>query len=246
MFEIKNLFVNIGPKKIIDDLSLKINDGEVHAIMGPNGAGKSSLANALMGYPKLEVSGQIILDSDDISSLKVNERAQKGLFLGFQNPQEIDGVNVYNLLRKAKFGEQIKDKKINMEEMLKLQKSVEEITSRLGMGKEFIKRDLNVGFSGGEKKRNEMIQMISLDPKVVILDEIDSGLDIDALRHVANAINQMRSVDKKKCFLLITHYDRILEHLKPDFVHVMVAGKIVRSGDYTLAKEIEEKGYKEF
>lgn len=243
MLEIKNLSVSIGSKKIIDGLNLKMNDGEIHAIMGPNGAGKSSLANALMVYPKLKVEGQILIDGQDIASLAVNQRAQKGLFLAFQNPQEIEGVNIFNLIRKAKFGGETRDKKINMDEMLKLQKYVEEASTNLGMGKEFIKRDLNVGFSGGEKKRNEMVQMLSLNPKVMILDEIDSGLDIDALKHVANAVNKIKAEDKKKCFLFITHYERILEYICPDFVHILIGGKIVKSGDYSLAKELEKKGY---
>lgn len=241
MFEIKNLTVTIGDKEIIKGLDLVIKPGEVHAIMGPNGAGKSTLASALMGHPAMNVKGEIALNGEDMAKLPTDERARKGMFLAFQNPQEIEGVKIANLLRKAKLGEE-KDKKKILDEMMKIQKEIEEASESVGMGKEFVKRDLNVAFSGGEKKRNEILQMITLKPKVVILDEIDSGLDIDALKHVANAINKMRTPDR--CFLVITHYQRILDYVKPDFVHVMVDGKIVKSGDEKLAHELEETGYK--
>ncbi len=240
MFEIKNLSINIGDKEILKNFNLTLNAGELHAIMGPNGAGKSTLASALMGYPAMEVSGEILLDGENIAGLKTDERARKGVFLAFQNPQEIEGVNIANLLRKAKLGEE-KDKRKILEEMMKIQKEIEEATIGIGLEKEFVKRDLNVGFSGGEKKRNEILQMAVLKPRVVILDEIDSGLDIDGLKHVAKKINEMRS--KERCFLLITHYQRILDYVKPDFVHILVNGKIAKSGGPELAKELEKKGY---
>ena len=217
-----------------------MNNGEFHAVMGPNGAGKSTLASALLGHPSMQVTGNILLDGEDVTNLKTDERARKGIFLAFQNPQEIEGVNISNLLRKAKLGEE-KDKKKILDQMMQIQKEIEKATYEVGMQKEFVKRDLNVGFSGGEKKRNEILQMTVLKPRVIVLDEIDSGLDIDALKHVSKAINDMRSKDR--CFLLITHYQRILDYIKPDFVHIMMNGSIVKSGDYKLAKELEEKGY---
>lgn len=241
MLEIRNFSVSVGDKQIIKDLNLKIKNGELHAIMGPNGAGKSTLASALLGHPAMTVGGEILLDGENIINLPTDVRARKGMFLAFQNPQEIEGVTVANLLRKAKLGEE-KDKRKILDEMMKIQKEIDEATHNIGISKDFAKRDLNVGFSGGEKKRNEVLQMSVLKPKVVILDEIDSGLDIDALKHVAKTINEIRSGDR--CFLLITHYKRILEYIQPDFVHILVDGKIVRSGDAKLAHELEERGYK--
>lgn len=240
MFEIKDVSVTIGEKEIIKNLNLLIKNGEFHVIMGPNGAGKSTLAAALMGHPLMSVSGEILLDGENLTPLKADERAKKGVFLAFQNPQEIEGVTVAQLLRKAKLGEE-KDKRKILEQMTSIQKEIDESAKVVGVEKEFVKRDLNVGFSGGEKKRNEILQMAVLKPKVVILDEIDSGLDIDALKHVAQAINTVR--DKDRSFLLITHYQRILHYIKPDFVHIMVHGSIVKSGDAKLAHELEEKGY---
>ncbi len=240
MFEIKNVSVTIDDKEIIKNLNLVINGGEFHVIMGPNGAGKSTLASALMGNPIMKVTGEILINGTDIAKDSPDVRAQKGMFLAFQNPQEIEGVTISNLLRKAKLGEE-KDKRKILEEMMNIQKQIEESTEKIGMTKEFVKRDLNVGFSGGEKKRNEILQMAVLKPKVVILDEIDSGLDIDALKQVAYAINDMRTKDR--CFLLITHYQRILQYIQPDVVHIMMNGKIVKSGDKSLAHELEEKGY---
>ncbi len=240
MFEIRNLSISIGEKKIVTDLSLTLKAGELHAIMGPNGAGKSTLASALLGHPEMQVEGDILLDGENLAAMPIDARARKGLFLAFQNPQEIEGINLSNLLRKAKLGEE-KDKKKILEEMLAIQKEIDAATVSIGMPKEFVKRDLNVGFSGGEKKRNEILQMVVLKPKVVILDEIDSGLDIDGLKHVAKKINEMRSPDR--CFLLITHYQRILDYIKPDFVHILANGRIVKSGNAELAKELEQKGY---
>jgi Fe-S cluster assembly ATP-binding protein len=240
MFEIKNLSVGIGERQIIKDLSLSLKAGEIHAVMGPNGAGKSTLASALMGHPLMQTSGEILLNGESMVKLQADERARKGMFLAFQNPQEIEGVNIANLLRKAKLGEE-KDKKKILEEMMGIQKDIESAASKVGMQKEFLKRDLNVGFSGGEKKRNEMLQMLALNPKVIIIDEIDSGLDIDALKMVANALEGMRSPER--CILLITHYERILEYVKPDFVHILVDGKIAKSGGMGLARELVEKGY---
>lgn len=243
MFEIKKLSVKAGEKEIINGIDLAINAGEVHVIMGPNGAGKSTLANAIMGHPKLEVHGQIIMDGEDMTNCPPNERSKRGIFLAFQAPQEIEGVSLFNFLRKSTGTTEEKGKpsKELLEKMMKLKEEVEGAAAQVGMPKEFIKRDINVGFSGGEKKRAEMLQMIVMKPRLVVLDEIDSGLDIDALKTVANTINQMN--DGKRGFLIITHYQRILDYIKPDFVHILSNGKIVKSGDHTLAQELEQKGY---
>lgn len=237
MFEIKNLSVTVENKKIIKGINLKINDGETHVIMGPNGAGKSTLSEALLGHPALSVDGKIMLDGEDISRLQTDERARKGLFLAFQHPEEIEGVVISSFIRKARSA----GKKQDLEKMVEEHKRLEKSAAELGMGKDFVKRDLNVGFSGGEKKRMEVLQAVSLKPKVLVLDEVDSGLDVDGLRLVSEAIEKMK--DGKRCFLIITHYPRILKHLKADYVHIMVGGTIVKTGSEELAHEIEEKGY---
>lgn len=241
LFEIRNLAVTVGGNEIVRGVSLKVGEGEVHALMGPNGCGKSTLANAVMGHPKYEVKGGILLNGERIERLKTDERARKGLFLAFQYPQEIQGVSVAGFIRRANVAR--KGGK-DLDEMVKAQDEVRKKAGALGLGEEFVKRDLNVGFSGGEKKRAEVLQMMALGPKLVILDEIDSGVDIDGLKAIAKGINGSR--DGKRAFIIITHYARILDYVKPDFVHVMAGGRIAKSGGPELAKELERKGYKEF
>ena len=243
MIDIKNLKVSVENKDIIKNLNLKINSGEVHAIMGPNGSGKSTLSYALSGKDGYEASGEISFNGENILDLNTEERAQKGIFLAFQYPIEIPGVFTNNFLRtsvnavKKSKGE----KEINAVEFLSL---VKEKSQKLKIDKEMLSRPLNVGFSGGEKKRNEILQMSLLEPNFVIMDETDSGLDIDALKVVSNGVNAMRS--PKRSFLIITHYQRLLNYIKPDFVHVFADGKIVQSGDWKLALELENEGYAKF
>jgi Fe-S cluster assembly ATP-binding protein len=243
MIDIKNLKVSIDDKEIIKGLNLKINKGEVHAIMGPNGSGKSTLSYALSGKEGYEAEGEIIFNGKNILELNTEERAQEGVFLAFQYPIEIPGVFTNNFLRtslnsvkKAK-----EEKELNAVEFLNL---VKEKSEKLKIDKEMLSRPLNVGFSGGEKKRNEILQMSLLEPKFVIMDETDSGLDIDALKIVSNDVNAMRSSDRS--FLIITHYQRLLNYIKPDFVHVFSDGNIVESGDWKLALELENDGYAKF
>lgn len=243
MIDIKNLKVSIDDKEIIKGLNLKINKGEVHAIMGPNGSGKSTLSYALSGKEGYEAEGEIIFNGKNILELNTEERAQEGVFLAFQYPIEIPGVFTNNFLRtslnsvkKAK-----EEKELNAVEFLNL---VKEKSEKLKIDKEMLSRPLNVGFSGGEKKRNEILQMSLLEPKFVIMDETDSGLDIDALKIVSNGVNAMRSSDRS--FLIITHYQRLLNYIKPDFVHVFSDGNIVESGDWKLALELENNGYAKF
>lgn len=243
MFEIDNFSVRLEDKVIIKKSSMRINDGELHVIMGPNGAGKSTFAKALLSHPGFKISGRIKLDGKDITTLSPDEKAGKGVFLAFQNPEEIEGVRVSNFIRKIKTATS-NEKKQDLDEMLEQRKELEKNAKLVGMNKEFIKRDLNVGFSGGEKKRMEMIQALSLNPKVMIFDEIDSGLDVDGVRIIAKTIEKMK--DKKRCFLLITHYPRMLNYLKADYVHIMVDGKIIKSGDAKLAHEVEKKGYSQW
>ena len=239
MFEIKDFSVSVEGKKIIDRISLSIKDGETHVIMGPNGAGKSTFAKALLGYPALESQGKIIIDGEDVSGLGTDERVRKGVFLAFQNPEEIDGVKISRFIRKAKTAGS--DEKQDINKMIKDSEELEQNAEKLGMGKELVGREVNVGFSGGEKKRLEMLQALSLKPKVLVLDEVDSGLDVDGVRLIAEALENMK--DGKRCFLLITHYPRMLRHMKADYVHIMAGGKIVKSDGGELAHEIEEKGY---
>ena len=243
MISIKNLKVSIEDKEIIKDLNLQINNGEVHAIMGPNGSGKSTLSYALSGKDGYEPEGEINYNGENILDLNTEERAQKGIFLAFQYPIEIPGVFTNNFLRtsinavKKSKGE----KEINAVEFLNL---IKEKSQKLKIDKEMLSRPLNVGFSGGEKKRNEILQMSLLEPNFIIMDETDSGLDIDALKVVSNGVNAMRS--PKRSFLIITHYQRLLNYIKPDFVHVFAGGKIVQSGDWKLALELENDGYAKF
>jgi Fe-S cluster assembly ATP-binding protein len=241
MLKIENLQASIDNKLILKGLNLEVKAGEVHAIMGPNGAGKSTLANIIAGKDDYEISsGNIELNGEDLSELAPEERAHNGVFLSFQYPVEIPGVSVTNFIktainqtRKAKGLEDMPAK-----EMLKM---IREKSELLEIDRKFLSRSLNEGFSGGEKKRNEIFQMAMLEPKLAILDETDSGLDIDALRIVANGVNKLKSKDN--AVIVITHYQRLLEYIVPDFVHVLYDGKIVKTGDASLALELEAKGY---
>jgi len=241
MLVIKNLKASINNREILKGLNLKINPGEVHAIMGPNGSGKSTLANVLSGKNGYKISGEVKYLGESLNDIPVEKRAQKGIFLAFQYPLEIPGVNTNNFLKtslntikKAK-GE----KEIDTIAFLEL---VKEKAKELGIDEKILSRQLNVGFSGGEKKKNEILQMKILDPNLIILDETDSGLDIDALKIISDGVNSSRS--EKKSFLVITHYQRLLEYIKPDHVHVLSDGKIIKSGTSELALELEKKGYK--
>ena len=241
MLEIKNLKASINKKDILKGLNIKIKSGELHAIMGPNGSGKSTLANVLSGKNGYEISGDLKYQGKDLKEIPVDERAQQGIFLAFQYPTEIPGVNTNNFLKTSlnKVRKARGEKEIDAVSFLKL---VKEKSSELGIDEKMLSRQLNVGFSGGEKKKNEILQMKILDPNLIVLDETDSGLDIDALRIIAEGVNSSR--DQKKSFLVITHYQRLLDYIKPDFVHVLSDGKIVKSGKMELAEELEKEGYK--
>ncbi|MCH1437212.1 MAG: Fe-S cluster assembly ATPase SufC [Flavobacteriales bacterium] len=241
MLKIQDLKVEIEGKEIIKGLNLEIKKGEVHAIMGPNGAGKSTLSAVIAGRDEYEVTGGTIeFDGKDIMDLAPEERAHAGVFLSFQYPVEIPGVSVTNFIKTA-INESRKAKGLEAMEAKDLLKLMREKQQLLEMDKAFMSRSINEGFSGGEKKRNEIFQMAMLDPKLAILDETDSGLDIDALRIVANGVNKLKSEDN--AVMVITHYQRLLDHIVPDFVHVLFDGKIVKSGDKNLALELEDKGY---
>ncbi len=241
LLEIKNLSAKVENKNILKGINLTINPGEIHAVMGPNGSGKSTLANVLAGRPGYEViEGSVTFLDKNLLDLAPEQRAAEGLFLAFQYPVEIPGVNNVYLL-KAALNAQRKyhgEEAINAVEFLKL---IRLKLQQLQMDEAFLQRDVNVGFSGGEKKRNEMLQMALLEPKLAILDETDSGLDIDALRIVADGINALRN--KERGIIMVTHYQRLLKYVQPDFVHVLADGKIIKSGDKNLALELEEKGY---
>ncbi len=242
MLTINNLHAKIQDgAEILKGINLQINPGEVHAIMGPNGAGKSTLASVVSGKEDYEVTeGEIVFQGEDISEEAPEERAHRGIFLSFQYPVEIPGVTVTNFI-KAAINENRKAKgleNMSAKEMLAL---VKENSEKLNIKRDFLQRSLNEGFSGGEKKRNEIFQMMMLDPKLAILDETDSGLDIDALRIVADGVNSFRN--EGNAVLLITHYQRLLDYIQPDFVHVLADGKIIKTGDKSLALELEQRGY---
>ena len=241
---ISDLSVKIESKIILNNLNLKINSGEVHAIMGPNGCGKSTLANVLAGKEDYEVlSGNITFKDKDLFELNIEERAQAGMFLAFQYPIEIPGVNITPFLHAAI---NAKKKKLNQKEIdnLTFAKLLKSKANDLGINIDMLKRSVNTGFSGGEKKRYEILQMSILDPEFAILDETDSGLDIDALKIVTDGVNKLKSTNNS--FLIITHYQKLLDYIKPDFVHVLMNGKIIKSGGPELALELEKKGYENF
>lgn len=241
MLSIKNLHARVEEKEILKGLSLEVKPGEVHAIMGPNGAGKSSLASVLSGRPNFEVTqGAVHLDGKDLLELSPEDRAREGVFLAFQYPIEIPGVSNINFLRTAlnEIRAYRGQEPLSAKEFLALSKERQKLVE---FDAKLVNRSLNEGFSGGEKKRNEIFQLAMLEPKLAILDETDSGLDIDALRIVSNGVNKLRS--ENNAFIIITHYQRLLDYIVPDFVHVLSDGKIVKTGDKDLALELEEKGY---
>lgn len=241
MLNIKNLSVKVNEKNIIKNLDLNINDGEIHAIMGPNGTGKSSLSKVIMGEPNYVITkGTITYDGEELNNLPVNIRANKGIFLAMQTPSEIEGVTNADFLRTA-----LHSKEGNEFNLMKFIKELDNTAKKLNIDSSMIHRDLNVGFSGGEKKKNEILQMNILKPKLIILDEIDSGLDVDSLKLVANEIKNYYK-ESKPAILLISHYKKLLDYIKPEFVHIMNNGRIVESGDYSLIKKVDEEGYASF
>ncbi len=237
MLKVSKIKANIGEKEILKGVDLKVGSGETHVLMGPNGSGKSTLAQVIAGHPNYKITGgKLLMAGKDIRKLTPDKRAKLGIFLGFQHPVEVPGVSVFSFLRKARPA----TKKGSVSEF---RQELLEYASSLKLASDFLRRSLNEGFSGGEKKRNEILQMMTLSPKLVILDEIDSGLDVDGLRIVAQAIKTFKKKNHKSSLILITHYARILKYLAPDFVHVMVDGQIIKSGKMALAQKIEEKGY---
>ncbi|CAM3446370.1 Fe-S cluster assembly ATPase SufC [Marinicrinis lubricantis] len=239
LFKIDELKASVEGKEILKGINLEIKGGEIHAIMGPNGTGKSTLASAIMGHPKYEVTdGSVTLNGEDVLEMEVDERARAGLFLAMQYPSEITGVTNADFMRSALNARRGEGNDISL---IKFIRQMEGKMKDLEMDPQFMHRYLNEGFSGGEKKRNEILQMTMLEPKLCILDEIDSGLDIDALRIVANGVNSMRSPERG--FLIITHYQRLLDYITPDFVHVMMQGRVVKSGGPELAQRLEKDGY---
>ena len=235
--EIKNLCVEVEGKRVLNGISLVINPGEVHALMGPNGSGKSTLSCVLAGHPKYKVvKGDILVDGESILELSPDERAKKGLFLSFQNPLEIAGVSIVKLLFT------IAKAKNSLLSFVQFKRELDTNLKKVGIDSTAAERDVNVGFSGGEKKRTEILQLAVLQPEIAILDETDSGLDVDALRIVCEGVQVLKQ-ETDLGVLMITHYNRILQYLQPDYVHVLIDGKIVRSGDSTFASEVEDKGY---
>ena len=241
MLKIEDLHVTVGGKKVLNGLTLEVRAGEVHAIMGPNGSGKSTLAHVLAGRPGYEVTGgTVTFDGRDLLALEPEERAREGIFLGFQYPVEIPGVNNVYLL-KAAVNAARKHRGLEEVDAYEFLGLVREKMKLMQMDESFLSRGVNEGFSGGERKRNEILQMLVLEPRLAILDETDSGLDIDALKVVANGVNSLRAPER--AFVLVTHYQRLLDYIVPDYVHVLVHGRIARSGDRTLALELERRGY---
>jgi Fe-S cluster assembly ATP-binding protein len=241
MLEINNLHSRIGDTEILRGLSLSVNAGEVHAIMGPNGSGKSTLAQVIAGHSDYVVTGgEVLYKGNDLLELEPEERARDGIFLGFQYPVEIPGVNNAYLL-KAAVNAKRKHQGLGEVDAFEFLKLAREKMAMLGMDPKFLNRGVNEGFSGGEKKRNEILQMAMLEPSLAILDETDSGLDIDALKAVAGGVNTLRSPER--AIVLVTHYQRLLDYIEPDYVHVLSEGKIIRSGDKSLALELEDRGY---
>ena len=240
LLKINDLHANAGKLEILKGINLQVNEGEIHVIMGPNGAGKSTLASVIMSHPKYTItSGQIIYNGENINDLKVDEKARRGIFLSFQMPEEIPGITVENFLRTAKNA--ITKKPVPI---LAFRKELYEKMDMLKMDRSYAQRYLNVGFSGGEKKKNEILQMAILDPKLAILDETDSGLDVDAIKTVAEGVKLLD--DGKRSIIVITHQNKILEYLKPDFVHVLIDGKIVANGGMEIVDDIEENGFKKY
>ena len=239
MLTIKNLFVEVNDKKILNDFNIDIKDGEIHAIMGPNGTGKSTLSKVILGNKNYEVkNGDIIFDGESINGLSTDEIARRGLFVSFQNPISIEGVQNSEFIKTA-----LNERRENAIGLFEFVKMIKEKVKELDINEEMMHRSVNVGASGGERKKNEVLQLELLEPKMIILDELDSGLDIDSLKKVCEVINNYLKEHKKTSVLIITHYPRILEYIKPKFVHMMVCGKIVKTGDYKLAFEIEKSGY---
>ena len=242
LLKINNLYASVreSNKEILKGLNLTINKGEVHVIMGPNGAGKSTLANIILNNPVYKVtSGDIFFDGENINNLRTDERAKKGIFMSFQTPEEIPGISVTNFLKEAKASISNEPVKI-----FAFKKELEENMKKLEMNPSYSQRDLNVGFSGGEKKKNEILQLLTLNPKLAILDETDSGLDVDAIKIVSKGINLYKN--DENAVLIITHSTKILKDLKVDKVHILVNGKIVKTGDASMAKEIEDEGYAKY
>lgn len=240
LLEINDLYVNAGEKEILKGINLKINKGEIHVIMGPNGSGKTTTANAILNNPAYQKeNGSIIFEGEDITNLKTDEIARKGIFMSFQLPEEIPGISTMNFLKYAK--NKVTDKPVKIFEFKEI---VKKYVEELNMNPKLIERNLNVGFSGGEKKKNEIMQMLVLNPKLAILDETDSGLDVDAIRTVSKGIEMYKN--NENAVLIITHNTKILNHLKVDYVHVLVNGQIVKTSTAELAEEIEEKGYSEY
>ena len=258
MLDIKNLKVSIENKEILKGIDLEVNHGELHVLMGPNGSGKSTLAQVVAGHPSYKIeSGELRFESSKINKLTPDKRAKLGIFLAFQHPVEIPGVSVFSVLRKVKKPRtrtsSVRGKVYsglaaggNLSKVRELRKELVSHLSSMKLSEDFISRPLNEGFSGGEKKRSEILQMMALKPKLVILDEIDSGLDVDALKIVATTLYHYNEVNPWSSVLLITHYARILKYLKPDFVHIMMDGKIIKSGSMKLASEVEKSGYVRF
>ena len=244
MLEINNLHCKIEGRSILKGINLKINKGEIHAIMGPNGSGKSTLANVISGHEDYEITkGNIFFKDQEINEFSPEERAHEGVFMSFQYPVEIPGVTVTNFIKTA-INESRKSKGLDEMPSSEMLKKIREKAALLEIDSNFLSRSLNEGFSGGEKKRNEIFQMAMMEPELAVLDETDSGLDIDALKIVADGVNTLRN--KNNSFLIITHYQRLLDYIKPDFVHVLMNGKIIKSGGPELAVELEKKGYESF